>query len=927
MRLWFNRGPRPLAKAPFYPLAVKIVAGRMALDEGLHQIDSPRIVGRLDAAAIDHFDRQIRDLALRDRPLARALAELNARAARRIGDAATLGSCLATLGWLYREGNRPGPALRAFTEAADIFERIPGCEGLVAEAWRDIGIIHQGQGQMADADKAYTELERRAAGSPRLLCEAHTCRGQLHLIYGMAREAIERFQAALELSRQQGDRGGEAAALAGMGRANHMLGRLEAAERDHRAALELSQGLVEQHRREGAPATYAFVDEERVGRHLADLGAVLLARGRLADAELMLTEALERARRSGDRMAEQHRAGALGTLYQARAQRRPGRWLKLALEHHGHAAALAEEHGDEWSLASHLLNLGNDYAVGGRHGEARRCYERAAELARRRSGDDTRWRIEYAMGKLLAAEGRHEAAYEHYGRAIELLEGRREQLGDVELRTHFWNDRVALLKRAALCCLELERPSKLWLALAHSEQSRVRYLADRLGLGRPNLDEDALRGAVGGLAPGTAVVSFNIAEEAALALLIARPPADGAPAALGDGWQRSEDGWIYARRFDNLGLAELQHLLIATDDAGAATGGYLVEYMREREARNGEQPWSGGGLEAAVRQIYDAILGDVDAALARLEIGRVVLIPNLGMALLPLHACPLADGAQGERLLDRYVVQYAPSLRLFARSRELAGRLPAEPPTLLAIRDPSYRWDQEQALRFAGAEIGFVSDPFQSNTRVTVLGGDDGSLATPRAVLDAIPRHTFIHFACHGVFELADPLRSHLDLITEGAARAALTLDMILGEPQLLDTRMVVMSACETGMLDPSSLGDESFGLQAGFVAAGVPAVVATLWKVDDFAATLLMRRFYDGMLAHGQPPAAALREAQRWLRELTLEEWGRLNEALGAGRLASRLLFTVQRARWLREHPGLPAEHCPFAHPQFWAAFILVGE
>ena len=76
-----------------------------------------------------------------------------------------------------------------------------------------------------------------------------------------------------------------------------------------------------------------------------------------------------------------------------------------------------------------------------------------------------------------------------------------------------------------------------------------------------------------------------------------------------------------------------------------------------------------------------------------------------------------------------------------------------------------------------------------------------------------------------------------------------------------LNARLVVLSACETG-LGKLSRGDELVGLQRAFLYAGTPAVVTTLWKVDDRASFRLMEHFYAHLEAAG--PAAALRTAQR---------------------------------------------------------------
>src|SRR5262249_60065616 len=52
----------------------------------------------------------------------------------------------------------------------------------------------------------------------------------------------------------------------------------------------------------------------------------------------------------------------------------------------------------------------------------------------------------------------------------------------------------------------------------------------------------------------------------------------------------------------------------------------------------------------------------------------------------------------------------------------------------------------------------------------------------------------------------------------------------------------------------------------SAFLTAGVPAVVATLWAVDDRTTARLMSHFYDA-LQRGEDAAAALSEAQRALR------------------------------------------------------------
>jgi len=71
-----------------------------------------------------------------------------------------------------------------------------------------------------------------------------------------------------------------------------------------------------------------------------------------------------------------------------------------------------------------------------------------------------------------------------------------------------------------------------------------------------------------------------------------------------------------------------------------------------------------------------------------------------------------------------------------------------------------------------------------------------------------------------------------------------------------------VLSACETG-LGKEVRGEGLVGLTRGFMYAGAPRVVASLWSVDDVATEELMMRFYKAMEQQGMAPAAALRQAQ----------------------------------------------------------------
>ena len=133
------------------------------------------------------------------------------------------------------------------------------------------------------------------------------------------------------------------------------------------------------------------------------------------------------------------------------------------------------------------------------------------------------------------------------------------------------------------------------------------------------------------------------------------------------------------------------------------------------------------------------------------------------------------------------------------------------------------------------------------------------------------PRATIGHFACHGQFNAAAPLDSAL-LLANGSQSTV--RDLIHAESErLAHLRLVVLSACQTAITDFGNLPDEAVGLPSSFLQAGVPAVIGTLWPVNDISTALLMVCFYRYHLQDGLDPVTALHQAQAWLRDSTAAE------------------------------------------------------
>jgi CHAT domain-containing protein len=141
----------------------------------------------------------------------------------------------------------------------------------------------------------------------------------------------------------------------------------------------------------------------------------------------------------------------------------------------------------------------------------------------------------------------------------------------------------------------------------------------------------------------------------------------------------------------------------------------------------------------------------------------------------------------------------------------------------------------------------------------------------------------------------------------------------------------MTLSARESG-LGRQGGGDGLLGFAQSFLLAGSRSVCLSLWQVDDTATALLMDRFYRNLLgkrgdgAKAMGKAAALREAKEWLRNVPASE--------GLARLGEITKGVVRGERPAREEmravpkpKDTTGDYKRYAHPRYWAAFILIGD
>lgn len=334
-----------------------------------------------------------------------------------------------------------------------------------------------------------------------------------------------------------------------------------------------------------------------------------------------------------------------------------------------------------------------------------------------------------------------------------------------------------------------------------------------------------------------------------------------------------------------------------------------LEAMRRKEI-TGAITKMGSGL-------YDRVFEPVQRKIEQIgpAVNRLVLVPHLSLHNLPLHLMNYTTNGNRRYLIEDYEISFAPSLKVFLgkRSNETGSDIQRQDEDILIIANPT------GDLEWSMVEAEKISEAYPRKS--TILSGRD---ATVDSFMELSPGARIMHLACHGLFDIEDPWNSGIVLAGEeagpdeiagelmetvrkrdddgnvlmevkmydddweervlygmdGAVHATirsslrsgkrltgkgevLTLKEMAAKMNLFRTELVVLSACESGLVGVDRKSDEFIGLPGGFIRAGARTVIASLWAVDDMATLMFMAEFYRSLIDEGFTPSRALREAQ----------------------------------------------------------------
>jgi CHAT domain-containing protein/Tfp pilus assembly protein PilF len=328
----------------------------------------------------------------------------------------------------------------------------------------------------------------------------------------------------------------------------------------------------------------------------------------------------------------------------------------------------------------------------------------------------------------------------------------------------------------------------------------------------------------------------------------------------------------------------------------------------------------------AVERLSTILLKPVAAELSRKK--RIVIVAEGALQYIPFAALldpnhtkqkadqpalPLVERSQdATTLILNHEIVMSPSASVMAvLRRELKGRKPA-PNTLAVFADPVFDESDERVRSNTSSQDGILPPEKQRSSKFVLRshgrkpGIDFARRSFERLILSRTEAHEIIslspegsrvlealdfdasratatskelasyqivHFATHSLFNNQHPELSGivLSLVDDAGRPQNGFLRLFDIYNMKIGADLVVLSACQTA-LGKDVVGEGLVGLTRGFMYAGAPRVVASLWKVSDRSTSELMTRFYRNMLKERMRPSEALRAAQ--ISMLTEKQW-----------------------------------------------------
>jgi CHAT domain-containing protein len=858
---------------------------------------------------------------------------------------------LNALGDVYSFSGRFAESLAAYTDALGVSKTLWDRDGeavaLLNQGYAqvDLGRVSEAQASYESALSLWSVLGNRRGQAATL-----TALGHLHAIVGENERALGRYRQASALSESLGDPIGLARIQAGLGAVHLNLGEAAAAV----GFYQRSAGLFRAARYPNGEATALLW----LGASLTSLGQQTKALGEFA-------KVLALSRSLADRRLEAQALEGLGRAHLERGE------PQLALKRYRESRALAANIGDhKWELYS-LNGIAMAHYELGDHQQALADLGEALDISGRvKSRFETSLTL-FNLARVESGLDRIDQALIHIRTSLELAETLRSDVASLDLRASYL---ASVRKRQELeidllMHLAEAGPGRKYDALAFdaSERARARSFLDGLAETRAGITEgvssdllereQSIRRSLNAKAQQLTRVQSESGKSDEASALRREIDAITARHEEIEAQMRAESPrYAGLTQPKPLSLGEVQTLVVNDQSVllqyfvgenrsyvWAVTHneieGFVLPAREEidrrvrafREVLTAPARTPISSLESPSARFADAralskmLLGPVEGYLSH---PRVLIVSDGILNLLPFSALPdprkpMADARDDVPLIAEHELVYLPSASTLALVRSTWKQERRWPKAARVFADPVFEGDDPRigtAARTVVASRGSTSHPAEAAEPLKRALRDIGGLGTagvPRllesrreardiaalapdidvaldfaanresAMSATLADYRVIHFATHGIIDNYHPELSGvvLSLFNEKGERQDGFLRLHDIYNLKLPADLVVLSACSTA-LGKEIVGEGLIGLVRGFMYAGSRRVLASLWKVDDEATSELMTRFYRALFEKGLAPSAALQAAQVEL---------------------------MKTKRW--------------AHPFYWAGFVLQGE
>ncbi len=288
-------------------------------------------------------------------------------------------------------------------------------------------------------------------------------------------------------------------------------------------------------------------------------------------------------------------------------------------------------------------------------------------------------------------------------------------------------------------------------------------------------------------------------------------------------------------------------------------------------------------------KLYLTLIRPVDSLISN---KRLIIIPDGLLGYLPFDLLTEYDFVSESinyrdlpYLISKHPISYSYSASLKYNSffdtnkKKSNNNILAFAPTYSDKKDTSKLDHQLENLPFAKTEVIDIV----RNREGTAYYGID---ATKNNFLKYAGSNDMLHLAMHTIINDSLPMQSKLVFYNEEVDTTSHYMFTHEIFNMDLNASMVTLSACNTGS-GKFRKGEGIMSLARGFVYAGVPSIVMTLWEVQDASGSIVMKKYYE-YLKEGMTKDVALRKAK---------------------------LFVLKDANMAR------------AHPFFWSAYIISGD